>query len=85
MKSRRRLWICWLALVFGLLNIYGQPLESFLFKGNQTISMDELSQHTSFLDRILIDLRDDYSSRFYYSDRSSDAWTSLSTAHRASI
>jgi hypothetical protein len=68
MSLRGRLWFCWAALVFGLLNIYGPPIESFRIEGDPpTVSTDTLSQRTSFLDRLLIDLRDDYSSRFYYS------------------
>jgi hypothetical protein len=65
---RRRLWFCWAALVFGFLNIYGPPIESFRIESDPpTVSIDTLSQRTSILDKLLIDLRDDYSSRFYYS------------------
>ena len=68
MSLRGRLWFCWAALVFGLLNIYGPPIESFRIEGDPpTVSTDTLSQRTSFLDKLLIDLRDDSSSRFYYS------------------
>jgi hypothetical protein len=56
-----------LALVFGVLNIYGAPIESFRTAGDPpSISTDTLSQRTSFLNRILIDLRDDYAARFYH-------------------
>jgi uncharacterized membrane protein YidH (DUF202 family) len=55
-------------LVFGVLNIHGSPIESFRVKSDPpSISIDALSKRTSFLDRILIDLRDDYNARFYYS------------------
>ena len=68
MTSRRRLWLCWLALVFGVLNIYGPPIESFRRGGDPpSVSTDVLSQRTSFLDRILLDLRDDFTPRFYHS------------------
>ncbi len=70
MTSRRRLWLwlCWLALVFGVLNIYGPPIESFRKDGDPpSVSTDVLSQRTSFLDRILLDLRDDFTPRFYHS------------------
>jgi hypothetical protein len=68
MSLRGRLWFCWAALVFGLLNIYGPPIESFRIEGDPpTVSTDTLSQRMSFLDKLLIDLRDDSSSRFYYS------------------
>ena len=68
MTPRRWLWFGWLALVFGVFNIYGPPIESFRIKSDPpSVSTELLSQRTSFLDRILIDLRDDYNSRFYYS------------------
>ena len=67
-SAKGPLWFCWLALVFGVLNIYGQPIESFRIKSDPpSVSTDILSRRTSFLDRFLIDLRDDYNSRFYYS------------------
>lgn len=65
---RRALWIGWFVLVFGVLNINGPPIESFRTRSDPpSVSIDVLSSRTSFLDRILIDLRDDYSARFYYS------------------
>jgi hypothetical protein len=68
-RARRRwLWLGWLVLVFGVLNIYGQPIESFRTKSDPpSVSIDSLSKRTSFLDRILIDLRDDSNARYYYS------------------
>jgi Glycosyltransferase family 87 len=65
---RRWLWLGWLALAFGVLNIYGPPVESFRTKSDPpSVSTDILSRRTSVRDRILIDLRDDYNARFYYS------------------
>lgn len=65
---RRLLWIGWLALAFGVLNIHGPPIESFRTASDPPlVSIDTLSGRTSFLERILIDLRDDYNARFYYS------------------
>jgi hypothetical protein len=62
------LWFYWLALVFGVLNIYGPPIQSFKIKSDpRSVSAEILSGRTSFLDRLMIDLRDDYNSRFYYS------------------
>ena len=65
---RRWLWLGWLVLVFGILNIYGRPIESFQTRsGPPSVSIDSLSERTSFLDKILIDLRDDSDTRYYYS------------------
>ena len=65
---RRWLWLGWLVLVFGILNIYGRPIESFQTRsGPPSVSIDGLSERTSFLDKILIDLRDDSDARYYYS------------------
>jgi hypothetical protein len=55
-------------VAFGLLNIYGPPIESFRHKGDpDSLTNATLSQRTSFVDRILIDLRDAYVSKLYYS------------------
>jgi Glycosyltransferase family 87 len=68
MSSRWWLWLCWLALVFGIFNVYGRPIESFrTASAPDSISNGALQQRLSALDRVLIDLRDDPSARFYNS------------------
>jgi Glycosyltransferase family 87 len=67
-SSRWGLWLCWLALVFGIFNVYGRPIESFRTASDpNSISIDALQRRLSTLDRVLIDLRDDPSVRFYNS------------------
>jgi hypothetical protein len=67
MSARSWLWICWFALAFGAMNVYGPSEVEYSPPGDQPLSVDQRPQHRTTLGGILYVQREGEDVDLYFS------------------